>query len=622
MKLLARRFPLAVLVTCGAAFAALAAPAVAPAAEGQIIVQYEPGTDAGERAAARSDADVVADESLALRATELVTPDPRTSVSDAVADLEDAPGVAYAEPDQPRRAFDLYPDEARRANDQPFSWLWGLHNTGQLIDVNGTSGADIGAPAAWALTTGSPDVTVAVVDTGVDRTHPDLFANLVPGWDFAYGDSDPTDYDGHGTHVAGTIAARGNNGRGVVGVAWQTSLMPVQALDANGDGSVSDIVNAYAFAAARGARVVNASLGGGTYSAAEYQAIKAAKNVLFVVAAGNSGADTDVRGSYPCAYDLPNVLCVAATDNTDHLAAFSNYGARNVDIAAPGVHIYSTVGGPGRCGSYTWMSGTSMATPEVSGAAALVLAAHRDLTPVQVRKLLIDTADALPDAADRAKINAGAGGRLDVASALQSLDPAPTATGSAPATATGAAYAAPRVDEPVPPASSCPGAPAVAAAPLMEAPAQTPAPSAPAAPVAAPGAGVTPSQPAPPAAGAADTVAPALTLGASGRIALRAVLARGLRVRATCSERCTLRAELTVDARTAKRLKLSRRTVRVGTGTATGSPSAARSILVRFTARARRALRGAGSIRTTVRVTATDAAGNRRTSTRRLTLGR
>src|SRR3954449_2634509 len=163
MKILARRFSLALLATCGSAVAALAAPAVAPAAEGQIIVHYEPGTDAGERGAALSDAGVVADESLALRATELVTPDADTSVRDAVADLEYAPGVAYAEPDQPRHAFDLYPDEARGTNDQPFWWMWGLHNTGERIGAYGTSGADIGAPAAWALTTGSSDVTVAVV---------------------------------------------------------------------------------------------------------------------------------------------------------------------------------------------------------------------------------------------------------------------------------------------------------------------------------------------------------------------------------------------------------------------------------------------------------------------------
>src|SRR3954468_13635756 len=133
MKILARRFSLALLATCSSAFAAVAAPAVAPAAEGQIIVHYEPGTDAGERATALSDADVVADETLALRATELVTPDADTSVRDAVADLEDAPGGGYAEPDQPRPRFGPYPDEARGTNAQPFWWMWGLHNTGQRI---------------------------------------------------------------------------------------------------------------------------------------------------------------------------------------------------------------------------------------------------------------------------------------------------------------------------------------------------------------------------------------------------------------------------------------------------------------------------------------------------------
>ena len=274
----------------------------------------------------------------------------------------------------------------------------------------GLAGADIGAPAAWGVTTGSSSVNVAVVDSGVDRTHPDLFANLAAGYDFAYDDSDPTDYDGHGTHVAGIIAARGNNGIGVTGVAWQTSVIPVEALDATGEGTTSDIVAAYGYAVAKGARIVNASFGGSSFSQSEYNAIKAAPNVLFVAAAGNETANDDTTPSYPCAYNLPNILCVAATDNSDHLASFSNYGRTSVDIAAPGVSIYSTY----RCDGYAWMSGTSMAAPEVSGAAALVLAKFPALSATALRAKLLSTADAL-NATDAPKI---AGGRLDVARAV------------------------------------------------------------------------------------------------------------------------------------------------------------------------------------------------------------
>ena len=281
MRTVPRRSSIALLAALAAALAALAGPAVASAEVGQIIVKYAAGADAQERSEARADADVVRDEALALPRTELVTPEAGTSVRVAAADLERSADVEYAEPDLPRHALDLYPDEAQvgetgaLAADTPFSNLWAFANEGQSIGgYDGVVDADIDAPAAWDVTTGRPDVTVAVVDSGVDRTHPDLFANLVPGYDFAYGDADPTDYDGHGTHVAGIIAARGNNGVGVTGVAWQTSLMPVQALDATGSGTTTGIVEAYDFAARSGARIVNASLGGDTFSRTEYDAIK------------------------------------------------------------------------------------------------------------------------------------------------------------------------------------------------------------------------------------------------------------------------------------------------------------------------------------------------------------
>ena len=621
MRTVPRRFSLALLL---AVAAAVAAPAVASADEGQIIVKYASGADAQDRADAREDAGVVRDQALPVPSTELVTPDAGTSVGQAVADLERSPDVAFAEPDQPRRAFDVYPDEARvdangvGLNDVPFSRLWALHNTGQSIfGRTGFAGADIGAPAAWGVTTGSSTVKVAVVDSGVDTTHPDLFANLVSGYDYAYNDSDPTDYDGHGTHVAGIIAARGNNSIGVTGVTWQTSLMPVQALDATGEGTTSDIVSAYTYAAAHGARIVNASFGGSSFSQAEYNAIKAAPNVLFVAAAGNDGVNDDTTPSYPCAYNLANILCVAATDNTDHLASFSNVGRTSVDIAAPGVNIYSTY----KCDGYAWMSGTSMAAPEVSGAAALVLAQFPTLTATQLRSKLLATTDPLPTA-DAAKI---AGGRLDVAKAVgATVTPPPgqtTNAGDGGATGTSTVFAAPRVNEPAPPTPACPSAP-------VRAGSGTPDTTPPVVPVTP--APVTPSTPvpvvsAPDTAGpAGDRTAPTVSATLSGRGALRLLLAGRLRVSTTASERAALRVELRVDNRTAKKLHLTKgaSTVTIATGSASLAQAGRTSVKVRVSAQAKRALAKLGSVKVSVRATATDAAGNGRTRSSTATITR
>jgi subtilisin family serine protease len=612
------------ILLLAAVVAALAAPAAASADPGQIIVKYAAGADAQDRADARADADVVRNEALALPATELVTPTAGTSVAAAVADLEASPDVAYAEPDQPRRAFDRYPDEAlvdeqaNPLNDQPFANLWALHNTGQAIgdEPGGTAGADIGAPAAWSVTTGSKDITVAIVDSGVDRSHRDLFANLVPGYDFAYDDADPTDYEGHGTHVAGIIGARGNNGTGVTGVAWDASLMPLQALDAEGAGYASDIAGAYTYAASHGARIVNASLGGSSRSQAEYDAIRNAPNVLFVVAAGNDDRNNDTRPTYPCAYDLPNILCVAATDNTDHLASFSNVGRSTVDIAAPGVDIYSTL----RCDAYGWMSGTSMATPEVSGAAALVLAAHPTSTVAELRSRLISTADRLPGG-DATRINGGNGGRLDVATAvglgLTSATGATTNAGDV--TVGGTTYAAPRSNEPAPPAPACPAAPVRTSTGTGSG---TTTPTTPVTPVTtAPATGTTTTVPvARVTTPAADRTAPTVAAALTARGALRSLLAGKLRVTATASERATVAIALRVDARTARKLHLSSRMIATGTGTLTAS--GARKVTVKASAKARRALRRVRRLKVAVSARATDVAGNGRTHSRSLTLTR
>jgi large repetitive protein len=614
MRTVPPRSTIALLAAVVAALVATTVPAAASAAEGDIIVKYTTGADAQDRADARADAGVVRDQGVALPATEVVTPREGTSVHEAVADLNRSPDVAHAEPDRVRHALDTYPSEAqfdtsgKLVRGTPFTNLWGL--------------TKMRAPAGWDVGTGSSDVTVAVVDSGVDRTHPDLFANLVPGHDFAYDDNDPTDYDGHGTHVTGTIAARGNNGIGVTGVAWQTSIEPLQALDATGSGSVSDIIDAYDYAGETGARIVNASFGGGESSDLEKEAIARNSDVLFVVAAGNDGANDDnsATSSYPCAYDLPNVLCVAASDSQDHLASWSNYGAGNVDIAAPGVNIYSTT----RCGGYGYMSGTSMATPEVSGAAALLLAQDPTLTPAQVRDKLMSTADPLALPEDRARI--GSGGRLDVARALGVADPT-TETASAATSGSGSgssSIALPtktvmttREDEPQPPAQTCPAAPlrnttgAGSTTPVAPAPA-TPAP---ATPVVAPVRTTTPT---------ADRTAPTVSAALTPRGALRALLAGKLRVSAVASERGSVRVELRIDRRTAKRLHLAAdsSTVVIATGSATLTKAGTKSVTVRLSSKAKRALKSVRTLKATLRATATDAAGNHRTRSTTVTITR
>jgi subtilisin family serine protease len=626
MRTVPRRSSIALLAAIAAVFAV---PSVAAAAEGDIIVKYASGADARERAEARADADVVTRGALPVAQAEVVAPERGTTVGEAVADLERSPDVAYAEPDRPRRAFDLYPDEARvdaggnPLNDKPFANLWALWNTGQRIrGVYGSAGADIGAPAAWGVTTGDASVKVAVVDSGVDRTHPDLFANLTDGYDYAYDDADPTDYAGHGTHVAGIIAARGNNGTGVTGVAWQTSLIPVQALDAAGEGSTSDIVAAYTYAVSKGARIVNASFGGADYSQLEYNTIRAASNVLFIAAAGNDSANDDTTPSYPCAYNLPNVLCVAATDNSDHLADFSNFGRTSVDIAAPGVQIYSTY----RCDTYAWLSGTSMAAPEVSGAAALVLAKFPTLSATALRAKLISTTDPL-DAADAPMI---AGGRLNVANAVgatvtTTTPPASTtSSGDGATTAPAMAFAAPRTGEPTPPAPACPDAPTRSGTgtvnPTPFTPSDPTTPANPSVPLTPTPTVTTPRTTTP----AVDRTAPAVAAALAGRGALKLLLASKLRVTTTAGERAALRVELRLDARTAKKLHLTTRSsaVTIATGTAALTAAGNAKVRVRLMSKAKRALKRVRRLKVSVRATATDAAGNARTRSRTVTITR
>lgn len=310
-------------------------------------------------------------------------------------------------------------------NDPSFSLQWGLNN--------------VNAPGAWDKTTGDRRVVVAVVDTGVDYTHPDLAQNIwrntreIPGngidddgngfiddtrgWSFVDKNAQPLDSDGHGTHVAGIIGASGNNGIGVSGVDPNVQIMPVK-VSSNGSLLISNAVRGIDYAVKNGANIINCSFGGNTYSTALYSAIARANTagVTIVAGAGNNGSNSDAAPFYPADYDLPNIISVAATDATNQLASFSNYGLQTVDLGAPGANIYSTIPG-----SYGYKSGTSMATPFVAGAAALLLSKQPTLTPVQIRSTLMNTGDALPALQGKT----ASGRRLNLNQAIAAITPAP-----------------------------------------------------------------------------------------------------------------------------------------------------------------------------------------------------
>ncbi len=290
----------------------------------------------------------------------------------------------------------------------------------------------IGAPDAWDSETGSSDTIAAVIDTGVEYTHPDLDGNMwtnpgeiadngidddangyvddIHGYDFFNDDGDPMDDNGHGTHVAGIIGAEGNNGVGVTGVVWDVRIMAVKFLGSDGSGYTSDAVEAIEYAAANGAKVANNSWGGYGSSTALRTAICAASNMLVTAAAGNESNDNDSIPSYPASYDCSNVVAVAAVDNSDDLAYFSNYGSSRVDLAAPGVSILSTYMGS----RYATLSGTSMATPFVTGAAALLFSYDSGLSMSDARDLLLDSVDTVSGLSSYVRT----GGRLNVANAL------------------------------------------------------------------------------------------------------------------------------------------------------------------------------------------------------------
>ncbi|HUP74942.1 MAG TPA: S8 family serine peptidase [Acidimicrobiales bacterium] len=342
--------------------------------EGQVVVRFAASTSDAAKDTALSVAGLETEPVARAGDAVVLQTKPGQSVESALAALRTRAAVRYAEPNYLWRTSTV-PNDAR-LGDQ-----WALRNTGQNVnDWPSTAGVDIDAPAAWDITTGSTDVVVAVIDSGIAYDHPDLAANMwtnpgesgggrenngidddgngyvddYRGWDVVGAsrasatdsDNDPRDIHGHGTHVAGIIGAVGDNGIGVAGVAWHVRLMPVRVFDEEGVGTSADIAEGFAYAGKMGARIANYSGGGSTLSEAVHDAIESYPNTLYVVAAGNDGqdldSDSDNHNTYPCELPLANIVCVGATTQTDALAGFSNYSDKHVDLAAPGTNILST----------------------------------------------------------------------------------------------------------------------------------------------------------------------------------------------------------------------------------------------------------------------------------------
>jgi subtilisin family serine protease len=401
------------LVFFGVIAAAQAAPRHAP---DTILVRFKAAAPPTERAQAHALAGASVHRSFTLVEGLQVVRVPRgMTVKEAIERYQRHPAVLYAEPN-------WIVDHQATPGDPRFADMWGLNNTGQS---GGVPGADIDAVEAWNLTTGSSSVVVAVIDSGIDWNHPDLTANLFRntpdcnsngvdddgngqiddcfGIDTANNDSNPIDDNNHGTHVAGTIGATGNNGVGVVGVNWTVRIMACKFLAAAGSGSVADAIDCLEYVKLmkdRGVDIVatNNSWGGGGFSQSLFDAIEAhlQRGILFIAAAGNNNSNNDATPFYPAGYYLPNVISVAATTRTDGLASFSNFGRQTVDLGAPGEAILSTT--PNN--TYSFFSGTSMATPHVTGVAALLKAQDPSRDWRAIRNLLLAGGDTIPSLAN------------------------------------------------------------------------------------------------------------------------------------------------------------------------------------------------------------------------------
>jgi len=414
---------------------------------GEVLVKFKRPPTANERAALHSQIDADSDETVG--GLGVVRFHSRTfDVGTLINFFSAHPNAEYVEPN-----FIVH--SGATPSDPLFLQLWGLQNSS-------VTGADIGAVPAWDVSTGSRTNVVAVIDTGIDYTHQDLAANVwtapsaftvtiggstitcaagTHGFNAIQMTCDPMDDNNHGTHVSGTIGAVGNNAAGISGINWTASVMGAKFLNSSGSGSIADAINAieftiqakqaFAATAAANVRVLSNSWGSTGYSSSLLNEINraASYNMLFVAAAGNAASNNDTTPFYPASYAASNVVSVAATDSNDFLASFSNYGANSVHLGAPGVGIVSTTIG----NTYSSFSGTSMATPHVSGAAALVLS-HCALDTAGLKSVLLNAVDHLGSLTGLTTT----GGRLNVNTAIRSCtsSPAPGPV-TAPAAPTG-----------------------------------------------------------------------------------------------------------------------------------------------------------------------------------------
>jgi subtilisin family serine protease len=382
--------------------------------------------------------DQVEDQIESVANLEIIEDEDGKDAASMVAQYQSLPEVEYAELNSEIKLD--HEDGGRKhihADDEMFSRQWGLFNSGQN---GGSAGADIGAMRAWAVTKGSDQVVVAVLDSGVDYSHPDLANNIwtrppiiaayrdddltpdgpiddVHGFNVVEDNGDPMDDNGHGTHCAGIIGAEGGNGIGIAGVNWNVKIMPLKFMDAEGTGTTKDAVEAINYVIDRkragvNVRIISASWGSTAKSRAMEDVIRKAyeEGILFVAAAGNSSSDNDVAPHYPSSYNLGNVVSVAALNRRDELASFSNYGAKSVNVAAPGEEILSTWLKNG----FEEKKGTSMATPFVAGVAALVLAQNPTISVDDLRALLLKSVDPVPALKGRVS----SGGRINAAKAV------------------------------------------------------------------------------------------------------------------------------------------------------------------------------------------------------------
>lgn len=389
-------------------------PDVPETVPGLYIVKYDPDASIAEQSTLLARENVKIVDTLPLIGAQVVQIEGE-DIAFARNLITGLSGVEYVEP-----VYVVY--AIATPNDPRYSEQWGYEK--------------IKAPKAWDTRTDSDGVVVAVIDTGIDYKHPDLAANVwvnpneIPGngidddhngiVDDVHGANfstttatgDPLDDNRHGTHVAGTIGAVTNNNLGVAGVNWTTKIMGVKFLSASGSGTTVGAIRAIEYAIQMKANITNNSWGGGGFSQALEDAIKKADaaGMLFAAAAGNTNKNNDVDPFYPAGYEVANIISVMATDRNDNKAIFSHYGLKSVDLGAPGVDILSTIPG----GNYDSFNGTSMATPHVAGAAALVLAENPSFTVADLKKRLMDTVDVIPALSGLSVT----GGRLNLAAAI------------------------------------------------------------------------------------------------------------------------------------------------------------------------------------------------------------